>query len=183
MFEFFWIYSNLFKSVQICSRNDDRIKNIQPCSSYLSIFKLAFSLFPIAKSEKISRKNSQEKNLRAIFFKLQTESRQMEYQMREINFLISVTWVEPKLLHSTSPTAHAREIRKFISFILYSICRDSVCNAQNPYERILNSHMLLGLLKSDYLHGVKISQYSRHVTFTLPPLVAKVTKPFIKNLI
>ena len=105
--------------------------------------------------------------------------------MKEINFLISVAWVEPKLLHSTSPSAHAREIRKFISFILYSICRDSVCNAQNPYERSLNSHMLLGHLKSDYLHGVKISQYSysRHVTFTLPPLVAKVTKPFIKNLI
>ena len=44
---------------------------------------------------------------------------------------------------------------------------------ENPYERSLNSHMLLGHLKSDYLHGVKISQYSysRHVTFTLPPLV------------
>ena len=56
---------------------------------------------------------------------------------------------------------------------------------KNPYERSLNSHMLLGHLKSDYLHGVKISQYSysRHVTFTLSPLVAKVTKPFIRNLI
>ena len=67
---------------------------------------------------------------------IHTESRQMEYQMNENNFLISLAWTEEgidvgdsmlKLEKCCEGSVHATEIRKFISFIGYSIYRDSVC--------------------------------------------------------
>ena len=74
------------------------------------------------------------------------------WNIKWTKFLISVAWVERELLHSTSlslaldrprlscisvcmpPSAHAREIRKLISFIWYSVCRDSVCIIQKLHQ-------------------------------------------------
>ena len=95
------VCSNLFESVQICSRNDDRIKNIQPCSSYLSTFKLVFSLFQIAKSEKFSgrailferiQKNHMRKDLTIICFS-RTLNRIIYMVSKSHNILTLVMWL------------------------------------------------------------------------------------------
>ena len=66
--------------------------------------------------------------MKSLHYNLQTESRQMEYQMNEIYFLISLTWagegidVGDLMLKKGKccegvRAPHATEIRKLVSFI------------------------------------------------------------------
>ena len=77
------------------------------------------------------------KRLKYVYI-IQTESRHMKYQMNKTNFLISLSRAEFELLPSTTLSwalSRSRlfillsmlEIWKFILFIWYSMCRDSVC--------------------------------------------------------
>ena len=84
LFESFWIYSNLFKSVHVMTIGSKTYNLVLLICQFLN---LQFHFFQLRNRKKFSGQNSwEQKFLRAILSKLQTESRQIEYQMKELIF-------------------------------------------------------------------------------------------------